>query len=210
MQNDVFKRQEGVSILELIIVLVIIMVATAMAVSRFDRSQRQLQRQNIARELKVFLDRARFDSINRRAEGNERALVTLENAASFSVTMDFNQDGTLNTATEKRTLNFAGSNGGSFVGISSFPVNIYFDRHGHAVDSGNSMLSPSFTICNENCAANSSNPASSTLVTVSSTGTVITSPGGYGVASPSPPAGLSNAPANTNPLVRVPAGSSSH
>jgi prepilin-type N-terminal cleavage/methylation domain-containing protein len=210
MQQNNISKQSGFSLIELLIVIVLVFIVTAFALANFDRSKLQLQRQNVARELKMYLDRARFDAVKRRAEGSSRSIVTIENNQSFSVTTDLNQDGTLNTATEKRTLNFTGSNAGRFVGISTFPVNIYFDRHGHAVDANNNLTNPGFTICNENCANNqgavSSNSTNSTLVRISSTGTVVISPGGYAATAPSNPTGLTNVSenANINPLVRVP------
>jgi prepilin-type N-terminal cleavage/methylation domain-containing protein len=210
MQQNNISKQSGFSLIELLIVIVLVFIVTAFALANFDRSKLQLQRQNVARELKMYLDLARFDAVKRRAEGNSRSIVSIENDQSFSVTTDLNQDGTLNTATEKRTLNFAGSNAGRFVGISTFPVNIYFDRHGHAVDASNNLTNPSFTICNENCTNNqgavSSNPTNSTLVRISSTGTVVISPGGYAATAPANPTGLTNVSenANINPLVRVP------
>lgn len=210
MKQKKINMQSGFSLIELLIVIVLVLIVTAFALASFDRSKLQLQRQNVARELKMYLDRARFDAVKRRAEGNSRSIVSIENNQSFSVTTDLNQDGTLNTATEKRTLNFTGSNAGSFVGISTFPVNIYFDRHGHAVDADNNLTNPSFTICNENCTNNqgaaSSNSTNSTLVRISSTGTVVISPGGSAATAPSNPTGLTNVSenANINPLVRVP------
>lgn len=204
--------QSGFSLIEVFIVILVIAVVTAFALARFDRSKLQVQRQSIARELKTYLDRARFDAVKRRAEGNSRSIVSIENEQSFSVTTDLNQDGTLNTATEKRTLNFTGNNGGKFVGITSYPFSIYFDRHGHAVDVDNNLINPAFTICSENCGSNqgglSSNSSNSTLVRISSTGTVVVSSGGSSAYTPSNPTSITTVSenANINPLVRVPVG----
>ncbi|MDQ4123791.1 MAG: prepilin-type N-terminal cleavage/methylation domain-containing protein [Acidobacteriota bacterium] len=212
MQQNNVNIQSGFSLIEVLIVIVLIIIVTVFALASFDRSKMQLQRQNVARELKVYFDRARFDAVKRRAEGTSRSVVSIENNQSFSVTTDLNQDGQLNPATEKRTLSFAGSSAGGFVGIGSYPVSIYFDRHGHAVDVNNNLINPTFTICNENCTNSqggiSSNSTNSTLVRVSSTGTVIVSPGGSAASSPSNPTGLTTVSedANINPLVRVPAG----
>lgn len=212
MRQNNINQQSGISLIELLIVIVLIFVVVAFALANFNRSKMHLQRENIARELKMYLDRARFDAVKRRAEGNSRSFVTIESAQSFSVTTDLNQDGTLNTANEKRTLNFAGTTGGGFVGIAAFPVSIYFDRRGHAVDVNDNLINPSLTICNENCTnsqgAVSSNSTNSTLVRISSTGTVVILPGGSAAYNPSNPSGLTSVSENSNinPLVRVPTG----
>lgn len=213
MRHKNTNRQSGFSLIELLIVILLIFVVTAFALANFNRSKLHLQRQNIARELKTYLDRARFDAVKRRAEGSSRSIVTINNAQSFSVTTDLNQNGAIEPS-EKRTMNFAGSLGGSFVGIASFPLSIYFDRHGHAIDVNDKLINPSINICNEKCTdvqgKPSYNSTNSTLVSISSTGAVTVSPGGYTASNPSNPANLSNVSPETgiNPLVRVPTGNS--
>ena len=58
-------RQAGVSLIEVLIVLVIVAVLVTIAIAQFSRPKEVFQRQNIAREFKVALERARFDSVKR-------------------------------------------------------------------------------------------------------------------------------------------------
>lgn len=82
------------------------------------------------RELKVSLERARFDSVKRRAANvNQIANITINNTVSFNVTTDLNQNGTIDVE-ETREIDFAG-NGVNFVGNNlNYPIIIRFDHHG--------------------------------------------------------------------------------
>ena len=63
-----FKAQGGFSFVELLIVVAIIAVVSTLAFFRMGTANTQFQRQNVARELKVAFERARFDSVRRHAE----------------------------------------------------------------------------------------------------------------------------------------------
>jgi prepilin-type N-terminal cleavage/methylation domain-containing protein len=94
-----FTSQSGTTLVELIVVLVIISVLVSFAVAQFGSSKKNLERQNIVRELKVSLERARFDSVKRRAVNvNEKAKITIHNATSFSFSTDLNQNESSNIA----------------------------------------------------------------------------------------------------------------
>jgi type II secretory pathway pseudopilin PulG len=212
-KQDLKIKQSGFSIIELLVILTVLFILTTIALFNFDRSKSQFQRQNIAREFKTYLERARFDSVKRRASsGTDMARVRLINANSFSVSTDFNQDGVLDVVNERRTVSFAHEGGGgSFVGVSNFPVDVFFDRHGHvlAVDNSGSPITPTFIFCTENCTASGgtvlANSQNATMVAVSSTGTVMIAPGGSSIT-PTVDPNVTNVNANTgiNPLTRIP------
>src|SRR5437016_6524106 len=110
------NSQSGASLLEIMIVLAIVVVIVGFAVTRMGRAGNNLQRQNIAREFKVDLERARFDSVKRRASVcADMSRVTINDATSFSVTTDLNQNGTLEAA-ETQNLSFANRGDVTIVG----------------------------------------------------------------------------------------------
>lgn len=124
--------QKGISLLELLVVLAAGLILATFAVAQFSSSKKNLERQNIVRELKVSLERARADSVKRRAVNpNEMANVTINSDVSFSLATDLNQSGTIDFA-EVKQINFADS-GIRFVGNNSnFPITIRFDQIGRA------------------------------------------------------------------------------
>jgi prepilin-type N-terminal cleavage/methylation domain-containing protein len=165
------KAQAGFSLVEMTIVLTVIAVLTTFALLQFRTSKVDLERQAIAREFKVYLERARFDSVRRRAEGADQATLTLTSASSFTVRMDFDGDGDL-AAHEARIVDFSQKSQTLILVSDSFnyPLQIRFDRRGHVqtADGLGNEVDPVFTICS-NCT--DADPDRSVL-TVSATGTV--------------------------------------
>src|SRR6185369_12576012 len=130
------NSQRGVSLIELMVVLVILSILVAFAVMAFGSTRKNLDRQNLAREFKVYLDRARFDSIKRRANVcSDMSRITITNGTSFTVTTDFNQNGQLDLPGEIRTFDFSGNtNNVQIVGNGvTLPVTVRFDERGHAL-----------------------------------------------------------------------------
>ncbi len=171
--------QQGISIIELLVVLTVTVILVTLALFSFTNSKSNFSRQNFARELKVSLERARSDSIKRRAtDDNKKAFVKIDNATSFSVSTDLNQNQVIDSSEIKQT-NLSGSNV-KIVGNSLlFPVTIKFDRRGFmtATDAAGMNITPNFTIC-ENCTITSANSKNSNVVSVSPTGTVLMLDGG--------------------------------
>ena len=176
------KPQDGVTLIEVLVVLAIMAIIAGFAVAQFGNSKANFQRQNVARELKVNLERARFDSVKRRPDDNndnEKSKVVIESATSFTVSLDFNQDGVVSNA-EKRIIDFGYMDGINIVGNNFvFPVTIKFDRRGHiTVDGTGSNINPSFIICDRGCTFETANNENSSKVFVSTTGTVTMTGGG--------------------------------
>jgi len=163
--------QRGFSLIEVFIVLVIIGIVTTFALLAFGSAKVDLHRQAVAREFKIYLERARFDSVKRRAEDPDRAEVVLTSATSFTVQLDFNEDGVLQD-NEIRTVDFTDRSNTRIEVTDAlpYPVTISFDRRGHVTvkDEGGVEINPVFTICS-NCG--DSLPDQS-VISLSTTGTV--------------------------------------
>lgn len=170
------RTQNGFSVIELLIVVAIVTVMTALALIAFRTSKVDLERQAIVREFKVFLERARFDSVKRRAaEPAEQANLVLTSPTSFTAQIDFNEDRQLQP-TERRVVNFSQRSGTNIVvsdvGLS-YPVTIRFNQRGHAVatNSLGAVIDPvMFTICSGNGCTSSS--VDRTVISLSPSGTV--------------------------------------
>lgn len=210
MKKINFGSQRGNSLIEIMIVLVIATIVMAFAIVGFGNSKTQFNRQNIARELKVSLERARFDSVKRRAvNAADLAEVKLLSATSFSVKTDINQNGILD-ASETRTINFNGQNGVQIVGNSLvFPITINFDRYGRiTAKDGTSPtpqnVTPIFTICTNNCTVTNATASNSDVIYVSPSGTVAILTGGSSQPTfQSPNVSNVSVNSNVNPDIRL-------
>jgi Tfp pilus assembly protein FimT len=107
MKNPIPQAESGKTIMELMIVLTVIIILVTIAVSQFGSAGTNFDRQNIAREFKVSLERARFDSVKRRATAcDHMSRVTITSASSFTLLTDLNQNGTIETGNEARVIDF--------------------------------------------------------------------------------------------------------
>ena len=179
-----FQSQSGISIMELIIVLTIIAILSAIAISQFGTAKTDFQRQNIAREFKIYLERARFDSVKRRAaNAADMSRVVLNSASSFTAIVDSNQNGTiLNSngtfeAGDMRVVDFTERSNTQIVlsDTLNYPITIRFDQRGQitSTDGSNNAVDPLFTICSSgSCDGTSQTAQNSTVISVSETGTV--------------------------------------
>src|SRR5436190_10155660 len=118
--------QSGVSLAETLIVVAIISIVASLAYFKMGTANTQFQRQNVARELKVAFERARFDSVKRRAGGAGPSHVTVD-ATSYTLNIDSNNDGTYETL----VTNFTAQNI-TIAGYTSMtlPVTVTFDKRG--------------------------------------------------------------------------------
>lgn len=175
MNNLRTSTQEGLSVIELLIVLVILGVLTTLAVLGFSGAKVDLERQAVAREFKVYLERARFDSVKRRAAiPANQANLRFTSPSSFTAQIDFDADGVLSPA-EVRVVDFSQRSKIQIVvsdaGLS-YPITLRFDQRGQvtATDSLGGAVNPVFTICSgSNCSLSSPN---TTVIALSATGTV--------------------------------------
>src|SRR6188768_3113329 len=96
MKKVEFNAQSGKTLIEMLIVIAVGGILVAMAVTRMINAQSNLERQNLAREFKVNLERARFDAVKRRAISlADMTRITITSATAYKVLIDLNQNGTL-------------------------------------------------------------------------------------------------------------------
>lgn len=174
MKRKTISGQEGISLVEVLIVIVIISILAVFSITRLGSAKADFQTRNVARELKVSLERARFDSVKRRpSDITNMSRVVINSPTSFSVTLDLNQNGSLETS-DTRTINLSVRGNGKIItnGIV-LPLTIAFNRKGHitAVDNAGTSVTPTLVIC-DNCTSSTVNLSNSFLVSVSPTGTV--------------------------------------
>ena len=210
MRQSRTNKESGISIIEVVIVLVIVAVLVTFAIASFRSAGGNLDRQNIAREFKVSLERARFDSVKRRASVcTDMSGVTID-ANGFTLMTDMDNDGTL-TGNEIRELNLAGRTDVTIVpnGIT-LPLTIRFDQRGQAFlndcdpDSVPTATIPLLFFCNGNCTPDTANGENSNVIFVSPAGTVAMLYGGETMPTFDEPS-VSTVPSdeNVNPLLAV-------
>lgn len=164
---------EGFSFVELMVVIVIIVIVATLALMQRGSANEQFQRQNVARELKVALERARFDSVKRRAVDNtagggvdQRAKVVV-NANSFVLWVDTDGDGEP-AAAESVQYPFPTGVTASTYSTGTLPETLHFSMRGEAISSGSSH----FMVCNGTCGTAPGTSADTNIVLVTPTGTV--------------------------------------
>ena len=200
-ESEKRQKQNGVSLVELIIVILVIAIISTIALMNIATPKKQLQRQNVAQGLKVAFERARFDSVKRRAiSTSEQAHVTID-TTSYTLVTDVNQDGDLSDAGDSLTANFAAEAVSVNSTTLTFPVTVYFNKRGEVVDSAGVSMSPSFLVCNPSCDVSggnsNANSSNASLVLVTPTGTVNLLSGGSSAPVFSAPANISNVPGTT-------------
>ena len=208
MKINLLKDQAGKGVVELLIVVVIIGIVTTLALVGLGRSRENFTRQNIARELKVQMERARFDAIKRRVTvTSELAQITFLSETSYRIKYDLNWNGVLENVDE-RVIDIS-SRGGIKIKIDDadgeYPVSISFDENGNArvVDKDGDSVDAEFLVCDQGCTAAPS-PDNANAINVSPTGTVSMRPGGVPMPNFTMPT-VTNVNSNTliNPLIRV-------
>ena len=171
-----FNAQDGTTVVEVMVVVIIISIIAAFAIMQKGTANEQFQRQNVARELKFAFERARFDSVKRRADAEPVRAKVVVDTTSFTLATDRDLDGTITTADNSQyaiggqNLVIAGQ------GETSVPLTIYFDQRGETVNFDGTPMTASFYVCHASCASPSNENANIVLITP--TGTVNLMPGG--------------------------------
>ena len=178
--------------------VVVIAVIAGFAMMQMGGANEQFRRQNIAQELKSAFERARFDSVKRRADNPDAQAKVVVNETTYTLTTDRNQDGVFDS-TDDEVANLTGQNVviAGDTGIT-LPVTIKYNQRGEitAVDATNAVIDPVFLVCNVSCS--SPTQANSNILMVSRTGTVNLLAGGSELPTFSPPGGITSIPANTS------------
>ena len=217
MKRRPARGEHGFSLLQLIVVLAVTVTVSTVAVMSIQGARRSLRLANSGRQLADYLEKARGDSVRRRAQpGNQSSVQQLDNN-TYRVTMGFNGSSTLTS----RDFDLE-----SDVVFDSNPQTITFDWRGRPITgvettfllrngsgplnidvtgSGDVTISPEAfqdsDIPNINLNANVSGDAviDQPDPNASPTPTPSPSPG----ASPSPSPGASPSP-NPSPIICVP------
>lgn len=165
----------GFSLVELLVVIGIICVLSAVAVMQLTTSNERFIRQNAARELKAAFERARFDSVKRRPVSTTGFANVSLTTSSFTLTTDRNLNGTLETA-DGLLRDLSGTSVVIAVsGGTALPYSVYFNQRGETVNNSGASISPVFLVCSGSCSSPTS--ANANIVLVTPTGTVNLLPG---------------------------------
>ena len=167
------SHQSGVTLPELLVVLVVIAVLAGFALMQRGAADVQFTRQNAARELKTAFERARFDSVKRRADGVTVPFATVNiEATRMTLTTDVDQNGVMD-ASDSLVTNFPPNISVAPRSGLSLPLLVSFDRRGEP-----DVVNPHFVVCNGTCDFTNDTVANANIVYVTSTGTVNMLPGG--------------------------------
>jgi Tfp pilus assembly protein FimT len=129
--------ERGVSILETLVALAMIMVLTVFALLRVVEAQQSLRLDNEIRQFKGYLEKARVDSIRRHAQTDaQMAKVTINSLTSYTVLIDANGDGVLDPP---RTITLQPKGGITFTGAT--PTVIRYNWRGRTVDAVGNLVS---------------------------------------------------------------------
>jgi Tfp pilus assembly protein FimT len=93
MRAKPFSNAGGYSIMQLVITLAVAMVVTGFAIAGVSRARDHIRLMNSAREFAGYIERARADAVRRHNGTSVQAI----DENSFTVTMDFDGDGSLET-----------------------------------------------------------------------------------------------------------------
>jgi len=205
--RDKLSSEAGVTLVELMVVALIIIIVGTIAVLNAGTANARFQRQNATRQLKAALERARFDSVKRRAvNDNQKASVTLS-ATSFILTTDVTLNGlTTDSADAVITYADAGITFQRYDGAAFSASNekVAFNMRGEVPTSPAAQ----FLICNGTCPAVASlTPNVADILIVTPTGTVNLLPGtpdALPTFTDPTLAGSTSATADINPDVTVP------
>jgi prepilin-type N-terminal cleavage/methylation domain-containing protein len=166
------SHQSGFSLTELLVVIVVIATIAGFALMRRGSANEQLTRQNVAQQLKSAFERARFDSVKRRAiSGADEAKVTVT-PTSYTLRTYNNDVNGVAVASDAVTTLPAGIVIGRYPsGTPLTSMEVVFNMRGETPASP----APQFYICNVSCASPSGTNAN--LLIVTPTGTVNLLPG---------------------------------
>jgi Tfp pilus assembly protein FimT len=169
--------EAGFTLIQLVVAVAIIAIITVMATISISKAQQDMRRENIIREFKAYLEKARLDSIRRHPTATaDQASVTITASNTYQISMDFNYDGTI-AASEVRTITIPSNLQVQFsTGTVSLPMTTRFDWRGRAssVQSDGTAVTSTFTIANTY--SNGSSPTTLNLTSMgdASVGTAVT------------------------------------
>jgi prepilin-type N-terminal cleavage/methylation domain-containing protein len=202
-----FRSEAGVSLVELLVVCVIIGIVASLAILRPGSANEKLRRQTVSGQLKSAFERARFDSVKRRAVNEDQKAKVVVAGNRFTLFTDVNMNGVItDTVDSVLTTLPAGITIQRYDGAAFGPSNetVAFNMRGEVPLSP----APQFIVCNGTCPAiEFLTPAVADILLVTPTGTVSLLPGEPGAIVPFTNPALNGSTSVTddiNPDVTVP------
>lgn len=128
LANGKCRRDRGVGMVEMVIVVAIIGIGSAIALLQIQSSRAAMRVQNSVRQLASFMEKARVDAVRRHGTST----VSFTNTRTYSITMDFNGGGSTST----RTFTF--EDGVQLV--SADLPNVTFNWRGRTLTAGSSCV----------------------------------------------------------------------
>jgi Tfp pilus assembly protein FimT len=183
-----FESEKGISIVELMVVIVIISILTALAVLNRGSANEIFQRQNAVGELKVAFERARFDSVKRRGDGVEPfPFASVEVRTNGFTLRTYTREGSASTATPHDVVKtFPAGVTAAHYSSGTLPMTITFNRRGETAGGV-----PQFRITDQKSGG-------SDIIVVTPTGTVNVLPGTSSIPTFSNPTLSGNPAANAS------------
>lgn len=185
------RGERGVSVVELLIMLLMVSVITGYALTRISGAQQFMRMENASREFMSYVDKARLDSVRRHA-GPPGTLpqppmssVTITGPRSYRVIMDFDGDGVVDAP---RNITIPQDQGVIFnTGATPLPITLSFNWRGRAVSTAPSTIAtyvtpPAFSL--QTTGAYGS--VRSTAINLSTSGDASLSDGNANVYPPAP------------------------
>jgi prepilin-type N-terminal cleavage/methylation domain-containing protein len=184
-----FASDNGISIVELLVVIVIIAILATLAFMNRGNANEIFQRQNAVGELKVAFERARFDSVKRRGDGAEPfPFASVEVRTDGYTLRTYTREGSAVTATPHDTVRtFPAGISLAHYSSGTLPMTITFNRRGETAGGV-----PQFRITDQRSGG-------SQIVLVTPTGTVNVLPGTSSIPTFANPT-LSGNPAATDSI----------
>ena len=182
--KSIHRDDGGITLPELLVVIVVISIIAGFALMQRGPANVQLQRQNVAQQLKSAFERARFDSVKRRATSGQFAIVTVTPTSYRLRTYSNDVNGTA-TPNDQVTSLPSGIVIGLYDGTALTSMDVSFNMRGETPSSP----APQFYVCNVSCSTHTD--ANANIVLVTPTGTVNLLPGStalptFGVPTMSP------------------------
>ncbi len=122
--QDSRRGESGYSILQLVIIAAVIVIVTTFAFMGIANARHSLRLSSSTRKLAGYIEKVRADSVRRHASGASRASITFSSTSTYSVAMDFDNNGTIDTA---RTYSLED---GVLFTNNPLPAQIIFDWRG--------------------------------------------------------------------------------
>lgn len=133
VEPGVNKQQAGFTLLQVLLVLGIITIVVTMSVVGIAGARSRMRLASAEQELRGNLERARTNSIKRRAQPGSESSVKVIDSKTYRLKMDFNGDGVLG-ASEFRNITLP--EGVTFQ-TSPMPAEVLFDQRGYLADQVN-------------------------------------------------------------------------